>query len=176
MNTPSTTRQLGRDECLSLLATTKLGRIALSDHALPTILPVVYRVTGDAVEFEASGRLLMTAAQRAHVVCFEADAADFTNGTGWSVLITGRLELRAADLVAADQPWLPRGRGTTLRLPATVISGRSVTRTGLISPPITAGLPDDQQLAVIQASSRPNRSPAPVPGRSTGELRCDTIA
>ena len=119
-----TARTLDRRESLRLLGGANLGRVALSDRALPVVLPVLYRVVRDAIEFEATGRLLMTAGRDGHVVCFEADAIDHDHNQGWSVLVTGRLAIAAAQQTSARAAWTSGGRATTMSLPTTMVSGR----------------------------------------------------
>lgn len=75
-------------ECLRLLASVPLGRIAVSDRALPCVLPVYFLLTGRTVLLRVSGTGRLAAATRAAVVAFEADEMG-TSG-GWSVLGIGR--------------------------------------------------------------------------------------
>jgi uncharacterized protein len=120
-------RELDRDQCLNLLDTTHLGRVALSDRALPIILPVIYSVRADEIVFQTAGRLLSTAARDGHVVCFEADGAGHEGTDGWSVLVIGQLGLAAgADDEVGAGPWLDSGAASTVRLPTTIVSGRAV--------------------------------------------------
>ncbi len=145
----TTTRTLERDACLALLQTKSLGRVALSDRALPVIVPVVYRTVGDAVEFETSGRLLTAAAHAGHVVCFEADDVDFVAGTGWSVNVVGPLHISAPSLVVPGRPWRHGARGTTVQLLTNVVSGREVLCS---RPPGDAGSASDGDLAARSVS------------------------
>ena len=81
---------LDRTECVRLLETRSLGRIAISVDALPTILPVNYAMVGDdqVVIRTRRGTRLSTATRNA-VVAFEVDEFDDTSGDGWSVLVRG---------------------------------------------------------------------------------------
>jgi nitroimidazol reductase NimA-like FMN-containing flavoprotein (pyridoxamine 5'-phosphate oxidase superfamily) len=99
-----------RSECLELLAGASQGRVALSDRALPIIVPVSYRLVRDAIELEATGRILTNAGANGHIVCFEADSSD--GGEEWCVTAIGRL---VASAVAERTP--------TLRLATTMIDG-----------------------------------------------------
>ena len=116
--------ELDRQQCLELLASTVLGRVALSDRALPVVLPVMYRLAPDSVEFEASGRLLPAAANEGQVVCFEADAAGTEQAPGWSVLVIGRLHVVSTGPSSPVALWPAGDGGITVRLPTTIISGR----------------------------------------------------
>ena len=82
-------RPLVRSDCLELLARTSRGHVALSDRALPIIVPVRYHLVRDAVEIEATGRMLTNAGANGHVVCFEADSSGADEG--WCVVVIGRL-------------------------------------------------------------------------------------
>jgi nitroimidazol reductase NimA-like FMN-containing flavoprotein (pyridoxamine 5'-phosphate oxidase superfamily) len=74
---------LGRKDCLDLLATTNIGRVALSANALPTVVPVRFRLLGDHVVFH-TGR-----AGPKNVVAFQVDHIDPRSLEGWSVIVTG---------------------------------------------------------------------------------------
>jgi hypothetical protein len=75
-------------ECLRLLASVRLGRIAVSDRALPTVLPVYFLLTGRTVLLRVAGAGRLAAATRGAVVAFEAD--EMGPMGGWSVLGIGR--------------------------------------------------------------------------------------
>jgi hypothetical protein len=116
-------------ECVALLATGRVGRIALSQSALPTIMPVLYEVVGTSVKFQASAGLLATAAERGDVVCFESDFANADERALWSVLVVGRLEIVPTDgarRAAVPDPLGARPFGSTsVALPMTIVSGRA---------------------------------------------------
>src|SRR5690348_15001388 len=80
---------LDRDECLRLLTTATLGRIGISSGALPVILPVNFRLVGDAIVFRTAPGTKLDAATRGAVVAFEVDDMDPIEHTGWSVMVTG---------------------------------------------------------------------------------------
>ena len=121
---------LERDECLRLLATARLGRIAITSGALPVILPVNFRVVGDEILFRTGHGTKLDAATRNAVVAFEADAMDPFEHTGWSVLVTGVARQLAADDVpdalALHIPrWAPADTDTCVVAVSTeLISGR----------------------------------------------------
>ena len=79
---------LDEAECLRLLASVPIGRIAVSDRALPSVLPVYFLMRGRTVLLRVSGTGRLAAATRAAVVAFEADEMGPTGG--WSVLGIGR--------------------------------------------------------------------------------------
>ena len=79
-----TAATLGREECLELLSMASMGRVALSANALPTVLPVSFRLIGDRIVFR-TGRTGSTP----HVVAFQVDDIDPKSHAGWSVVVTG---------------------------------------------------------------------------------------
>src|ERR1044071_6519830 len=83
-------------QCAELLASETVGRVGVTIHGLPVILPVNYAVfDGDIVFRTSEGTKLHAATERA-IVAFEVDAHDAAAGLGWSVLVIGR-SARVAD-------------------------------------------------------------------------------
>jgi uncharacterized protein len=82
---------LGRSECLNLLATAQVGRLALVVDGHPEILPVNYALDGDAVLFRTSEGSVLTHVALAEVA-FEVDHVDEATRSGWSVLIKGHAD------------------------------------------------------------------------------------
>ena len=80
---------LERADCIRLLRTASLGRIGITSGALPTILPVNFRVDGDRILFRTGVGTKLDAATRGAVVAFEADDIDPMYHSGWSVVVTG---------------------------------------------------------------------------------------
>jgi uncharacterized protein len=81
---------LTESECEELLASETVGRVGVTIHGLPVILPVNYAVVdGDIVFRTSEGTKLQAATQRA-VVAFEVDAHHADDVSGWSVLVIGR--------------------------------------------------------------------------------------
>ena len=113
-------------ECLQVLTTTGDGRIALSEHALPIIVPVVHRVDGGTVVFGVSGGLLAAAAERGDVVCFEAGFASADATELWSVVVVGKLGLTPLESNASQHATARCGVGI-VSLPMTIVSGRATT-------------------------------------------------
>ena len=79
----------GREVWLGLLATATLGRVALSSGALPTVLPVAFRLDGDRIVIRSRPGSKLDAATRNSVVAFQTDAFDPGDHSGWSVEVTG---------------------------------------------------------------------------------------
>lgn len=121
---------LDRDRCLALLATATIGRVGITSGALPTILPVNFRLDGDRILIRSSGGAKMDAALQESVVAFEVDEFDPADHSGWSVVVTGvarpvtdQAELQSlASLPIAR--WAPEGDGTVVAISTNMISGR----------------------------------------------------
>ena len=105
-------------ECLALLGTEQVGRIAVVLDGRPEVFPVNYLVDGDRILFRTEAGSKLSGATRAPVV-FEVDRLARGTRSGWSVVIHGRAvvhtvfdshaEQRAIPLwVDADKPHLVR--------------------------------------------------------------------
>ena len=123
---------IDRSECLTLLRTRSVGRVAVTVAALPAIFPVNFAVMDDDIVFRSSpGSKLTAAAQRA-VVAFEVDDVDNLYHSGWSVLVVGPASeithpdelARAAELPLT--PWAPGSKGHYIRIHCELVSGRRV--------------------------------------------------
>jgi uncharacterized protein len=82
---------LGRAECLELLATAQVGRVALVVDGHPEIFPVNYALDGDSVLFRTAEGSVLTHAGLTQVA-FEVDHVDTSNRSGWSVLVQGQAD------------------------------------------------------------------------------------
>lgn len=82
-------RDLSREECLNALRENTLGRLAVSQGALPLILPVNYAMEDTNVVFRTRQGGLLDRTCRNTVVAFEIDAYDDETKAGWSVVIVG---------------------------------------------------------------------------------------
>jgi nitroimidazol reductase NimA-like FMN-containing flavoprotein (pyridoxamine 5'-phosphate oxidase superfamily) len=124
---------LAGDECIALLATEEVGRLAVSVSGHPHVVPVNYVMDGDAVVFRSGDGTKFSAAGT--VVAFEVDRFDRGTRSGWSVVVQGRAE----EVTAADQPelvervsslplspWASFDKPHLLRIRPTHISGRRV--------------------------------------------------
>ncbi|MFI6586142.1 pyridoxamine 5'-phosphate oxidase family protein [Embleya sp. NPDC050493] len=113
-----TTRPLDRRETLELMAGAPLGRVVVTEGALPAVHVVEFAFDGESVIFRAPADSTLAKAASEAVVAFQADHIDPTTRTGWTGTITGhacRVHVpadvaRLARLVseatpAADQAW-----------------------------------------------------------------------
>ena len=123
-------RVLNDHECLELLSSARLGRIALTIRALPIILPVAVATMDSALVFRVGQGAISKAADMQQVVCFEADWANGGLSVAWSVTAIGQLfTLRQpSDVARARQldlvPWDDECQ-TFVALKPQVLSGRS---------------------------------------------------
>ena len=136
-----TTEILTPNECLQLLGTEHVGRLAVTAGDYPLVVPVNYALDGDVIVFRSGPGTKLRAAQHRNVA-FEGDHIDLAQRRGWSVLVTG-----TADVVTADhdpdvvsrttatpvEPIDPVGKETWVRVLAANISGRRVSGESLAS-------------------------------------------
>jgi hypothetical protein len=122
--------ELDRDECLSLLAESVIGRVVFTDAALPAAQPVTYMLDGEEVIFRTAGGSKLAAATRNAVVAFQVDQIDITTRTGWSALGIGQAyEVIVPDRLAelAERmpvPWAPNRTTHTIAIPLQRLTGR----------------------------------------------------
>lgn len=81
------------DECMALLASQPVGRIAYMEAGAPVILPVNHRLEGRQIVFRTAHGSKLAAALMNRPVAFEIDGYDAEKRTGWSVLVRGRIEV-----------------------------------------------------------------------------------
>jgi uncharacterized protein len=122
--------ELGKAECLRLLAGHEIGRVVFTDAALPAAQPVTYLLDDEEIVFRTSGGGKLAAATRNAVVAFQVDRIDTDTRTGWTVLGVGQ----AYEVVVPDRlaelaeriptPWAPNRTAHTIAIPLQRLSGR----------------------------------------------------
>jgi len=124
---------VSRDECLKLLGSQSLGRLAVADHGYypPHIVPVNFIVDGDNVLFRSDDGLKFKLSVLAeHSVSFEADSVEPNGRMGWSVVVQGRAELMTDEEAAAVplgewlHPLAPGEKPQWVRIVPYTITGR----------------------------------------------------
>ncbi len=80
---------LAAEQCLELLARSRLGRIAVTIRAVPAIFPVHYRLLDGHIVFRTGGGTNLHTASANTVVAFEVDDVEPSWARGWSVLVVG---------------------------------------------------------------------------------------
>src|SRR5262245_35250749 len=105
----ATLEEIARDECLVLLRTFTVGRVAIvGASGSVLVVPVNYVMDGEAIVFRSDpGEKL----DRVHGLpaSFQIDFIDPIHHTGWSVLVQGVAHYaRATDVEHLDvEPWSP---------------------------------------------------------------------
>ena len=128
--------QLSRAECLKLLSTEHLGRLAVAGPApAPIIRPINYVFdahTQSVVFRSVEGSKFHRLVRETHAA-FEVDGRDEATRTAWSVIVIGVTEevnraheLRWLETLPLDSWVLPRGEGHWMRIRAWTVSGRRI--------------------------------------------------
>jgi nitroimidazol reductase NimA-like FMN-containing flavoprotein (pyridoxamine 5'-phosphate oxidase superfamily) len=123
---------LDRSTCLQLLGGARLGRVGVTSGALPTILPINFRLVDDRIVFRTGAGSKLDAATNRSVVAFEVDEIDPVWHNGWSVVVTG-LAHEVTDahdrarLDAANIPyWAAAAGERVVGISTEMISGRRI--------------------------------------------------
>jgi nitroimidazol reductase NimA-like FMN-containing flavoprotein (pyridoxamine 5'-phosphate oxidase superfamily) len=116
---------LTRTECLELLGSCSVGRVAVAvPGGAPLVVPVNYVLDGEVVVFR-TGEGSKLDALRQHGASFQVDCIDPFHRTGWSVLIQGfAYETSPADVDV--QPWADGAKSHWVRIFAGSITGRQL--------------------------------------------------
>lgn len=122
---------LSEEECLELLRSRRLGRVAVTVRGQPLIFPVNYAADDRAVVFRTAPGMKLSEAPMSRVA-FEIDEVDTAAGAAWSVMVRGvayeitetmdRLSERLRTLVV--QPMAPGERRNWVAVMRHEISGR----------------------------------------------------
>jgi hypothetical protein len=125
---------LSHEECLRLLRTSLVGRVAVVLDDFPVVLPVNYRLVEEGrLRWIAlrtrPGNVVDQAPMRAS---FEIDEIDPSHRQGWSVLVRGTLHRVEPDEALQSQldpdTWLEFERDSWLIIEPFAISGRRLHR------------------------------------------------
>jgi len=81
------------NQCLSLLRSRPLGRLAYVAAGSPVVVPVNHLVDGATVVLRTVSGGKLDTALAGEPVAFQLDDHDPARGTGWSVLVQGRAEV-----------------------------------------------------------------------------------
>src|ERR1700737_253459 len=116
-------------ECLELLKTEEVGRIAVVVEGRPEIFPVNYVLDGNGIMFRTdSGTKLVGATQGP--VAFEVDRLDRETRSGWSVIVHGQATLYTRFDSHAQQRasrlWLDTTKPHLVRVTPDSITGRRI--------------------------------------------------
>jgi len=121
-------RELDPSECLELLRSRSVGRVAFCAEDGPVVLPVNYAVHDGDVLFRTSPHNSIARHVNSRPAAFQVDEIDDFTQSGWSVLLRGTAELveDVHDLPQEDRPvsWAEGTRTLYVRVPGGSITGR----------------------------------------------------
>lgn len=126
---PSHLREISKPECLELLASHRVGRVAYCDDLGPVVLPVNYALDRETILIRTSPHSTLAGHLRSAPASFQIDDFDDFNQSGWSVLVRGDAAyVDPSDLPADDserpQAWAEGQRSFHVRITPHDISGR----------------------------------------------------
>jgi uncharacterized protein len=122
---------LSEAEAFAQLATVSIGRLVYSDRALPYVVPVTFSLDGRDIVIRTGRRSSPATHAAGNIVAFEVDEIGPAR-SGWTVVVTGRIELvvdafEVARLGALQLPtWAPAASDRYLRLQPELIAGRRI--------------------------------------------------
>jgi nitroimidazol reductase NimA-like FMN-containing flavoprotein (pyridoxamine 5'-phosphate oxidase superfamily) len=127
--------RMDAEECLRLLEAEDVGRLAIVQGRVPVIFPVNYVLDGDSIVFRTAPGTKLTHGDGT-LVAFEIDHLSRAERTGWSVVVTGRLdEITPTDAAEQDRldrlpltPWAGGTRDHWMRLDLGIVTGRRIGR------------------------------------------------
>jgi hypothetical protein len=126
---------LDEEQCLTLLGTVTIGRLAFTEAALPAVQPVSFAAVGGEIFIPTRQGSQVATASRGAVVAFEVDDVDARARTGWNVTVVGpsRVISNTRDVRRLDElgarPWPPADTHCYIGVQIRLIRGRRI-RTG----------------------------------------------
>ena len=124
-------RELDLPECLDLLASGSVGRVAYCTQEGPVVLPVNYVLHDGDVVFRTSPHGSIAQHLQGSPAAFEVDEIHDVTESGWSVLIQGTGEFvesaRDLPLESRPSPWPVGNRALFIRVRARSVTGRMLT-------------------------------------------------
>ena len=122
--------EIGRRECMDLLATERVGRLAVVVRGRPEIFPVNYALDEVGAVVIETGPGLKAAAAFFGPVAFEVDRVVSTgrnSGVGWSVVVHGaahRTDPGSLRFTGSHAASGLDGRSQAIRIQPTTVTGR----------------------------------------------------
>jgi hypothetical protein len=129
---------LDEEQCLALLGTVTIGRLAFTEAALPALQPVSFATVGGEIFIPTRHGSKVAAASRGAVVAFEVDDVDAGARTGWNVTVVGpsRVISNARDVRRLDElgarPWAPADTHCYIGVQIRLVRGRRI-RSGTLA-------------------------------------------
>ena len=139
--------ELAVHECLRLLRTVTVGRLAIAGDEHPEVFPINYVVDRGTVVFRTAPGTKLAALTAHRNVTFEADAYEPAEGEAWSVVIKGgavpiaSVHERVESLDLPLFPWHTSPKPHFVRIEPVAITGRRF------------------RVDVPQEAARPSRAP-----------------
>jgi hypothetical protein len=119
----TTLEVLDREECLRLLGTASVGRVAVAlPGGAPLVVPVNYALDDDVVVLRTDPGSKLDAL-REHPASFQVDQIDPFHRTGWSVLVQG-FAYESSPVDVDLEPWDGGPKAHWVRIFAGAITGR----------------------------------------------------
>ncbi|WP_066370282.1 pyridoxamine 5'-phosphate oxidase family protein [Herbidospora mongoliensis] len=126
---------LSEKECLRLIGTDGIGRVAFGGAPGPTVFPVNYRLLNGEIVFRIRQGGTMDESLRSGIddmdikIAFQADHIDEINHEGWSVLIQGPAHhVTDGDIEADVDSWAGDDRDHYIRIAPQRVTGRRINR------------------------------------------------
>lgn len=127
-------RPLTYDECLRRLDAGNIGRVAITSHALPAIVPVNFVRSGERILFRTEPGGMLAHGCDGTVVAFEIDGLDATGFAGWSVLVVGAAQLLTTANGDSGVVSALRGAdGQLVSIGLGQVSGREIAESGQVA-------------------------------------------
>jgi len=118
--------------CWDLLSSAHVGRVGVVVDSAPEIYPVNFVVDQQSIVFRTDPGSKLRGLDRSPSVCFEVDAIDPEECTGWSILVKGR----AVELVTGEElrkvvtlplrPWAHGAKAHWIRIRPEQVTGRRI--------------------------------------------------
>ena len=118
--------RLAADRCRALLGGAVAGHLALSQGALPLVLPVTCAVDGEYLLVRAGVGLLGRAPFQPGIVAFQTAAGNFDHSGRWEVMVQGRAEVLegpTGPIMPPGIPLVPDEFTTVLRVSMELVTG-----------------------------------------------------
>jgi hypothetical protein len=123
-------QNLEHHECLALLRTVSVGRLAVLADGRPDIFPINYTVDGGTMVFRTGEGTKLAGASNGAAVALEADGVDPDTGLAWSVVVKGTASVVTGTEQLMESaglylfPWQAGKKDAFVRITADSITGR----------------------------------------------------
>ena len=125
--------ELTFDQCMQLLGTGQIGRVAMSTPMGPQVIPVNYAMYDGDIVFRTTPYSVLGTFGWNCELAFEIDHIDEEAREGWSVVAVGKAhiiddvdEITQIRLTGDPRPWADGARHLYLRLMVRDLTGRRV--------------------------------------------------